>query len=387
MKGKTSLSKSKRAGFLITSLLLVILISFAIGEIIFRVKGSTDLKSLINPIKAKKPMLKWAFVNPYAGYTPIPDRKISKENKTVNNFGFISTPSMESVSKPEGTIRIAFLGGSSTAGTGRNLPDDQTFPWKVRMKLEKALPNSKIEAINASVSGYSSFESLGRLWSEIRFFEPDIVIVNHGWNDMYYFDDCSKEKITHWRWGGDQSWGFREIELPPKIKTLASDKWFTWSRIYAMMRLATGEPLPLSDMGEIGKSKKSDSELSDSFDERCPEVLNWNFEAMRELSGMVGAEFYVLKQPTLVSKKLPHDARALCLTWYHTFNYDAHLKAYQAIYHEIDKSFDKEKIIDATRMSGNPDFFFDHVHPNNQGTEVISKIISSHLLKFSKRLK
>ena len=384
---KSRLSKNKRVAFLTVSLVIAVVISLAAGEFILRLKGSSNLKSLIYPMKSQKPMLDWAYVNPYAGYTPIPGTKIKPEDKSVNNFGFISTPQMESVEKPKGKIRIVFLGGSSTAGTGRNLPDDQTFPCKVRLKLAKALPDRDIETINAAVSGYSSFESLGRLWSELRFFEPDIVIVNHGWNDMYYFDDCSPEKIMHWRWGGDQSWGFQFIEIPPKIKSVALDRWFTWSRIYTLARLATGEPLPLSQTGEIGNRKKQDSELSNVFDERCPAVLTWNLETMRALCSLMGAEMFVLKQPTLITKELGQSDRNRCLTWYHKFNYEAHLKAYDAIYSEIDKAFEQKTIINATSLSGRPQLFFDHVHPNNSGTDAIADLIVNHLINDSDRLK
>ena len=42
---------------------------------------------------------------------------------------------------------------------------------------------------------------------------PDIIIVNHAWNEMYYFDDS--KKVQSWRTLSDGSWGFHSV--PQKI--------------------------------------------------------------------------------------------------------------------------------------------------------------------------
>ena len=82
------------------------------------------------------------------------------------------------VAKDPDVIRIVFLGGSSTAGTGADLSDEDTWPWVATNELLPSVPEGKrLEFINAALGGYCTFESYGRLWSRLRAYEPDIVVV------------------------------------------------------------------------------------------------------------------------------------------------------------------------------------------------------------------
>ena len=83
-------------------------------------------------------MEKWAFVDAFSAYKWRPSN-YGEKRKTVNNHGFISTPEI-SINKAENTLRVVFLGGSSTAGTGCDLADEDTWPWRVANILRK---NSK----------------------------------------------------------------------------------------------------------------------------------------------------------------------------------------------------------------------------------------------------
>ena len=75
----------------------------------------------------------WSKASPYSAFTAKPG---VYGNKSVNQHGFISTPEI-SISKPDSVIRIIFLGGSSTAGMGVNLRDDETWPWKTVESLKR----------------------------------------------------------------------------------------------------------------------------------------------------------------------------------------------------------------------------------------------------------
>ena len=149
------------------------------------------------------PMSRWAQVDAFCAYRARPD-DTGRYGKTVNRDGFISTPEL-AVAKEPGVLRVAFLGGSSTAGTGHRLTDEQTWPWRTAELLREKFPERRIEFLNGALGGYTTFESYGRLWSRIRFYSPDVVLVNHAWNEMYYFDH---EDLTRWRTLPDGSWSF-----------------------------------------------------------------------------------------------------------------------------------------------------------------------------------
>ena len=65
-----------------------------------------------------------------------------------------------------------------------------------------------IDFINGALSGYTTFESYGRLWSRLRFFQPDVIVLYHGWNDMYYM--TGTREIAAWKTLPDGSWGFEK---------------------------------------------------------------------------------------------------------------------------------------------------------------------------------
>ena len=77
--------------------------------------------------------------------------------------------------KSSEVTRIVYLGGSSTAGTGAELADESTWPYKVNEILNKK--NIKVDYINGALGGYTSFESYGRLWSRIRDSFPQTLLL------------------------------------------------------------------------------------------------------------------------------------------------------------------------------------------------------------------
>ena len=79
--------------------------------------------------------------------------------------------------KPPGTIRIAFLGGSTTHGGYR------PYPERVVALLNDALGEDRYEALNAACSSYSTLQSRVALERWVLPLDPDMVFVYHGWND------------------------------------------------------------------------------------------------------------------------------------------------------------------------------------------------------------
>lgn len=88
------------------------------------------------------------------------------------------------VTKPPHVTRIVFLGGSSVFDTQADKNED--WPHLIEKRLhEKGYKD--IECINAGVPGHTTFDLLGRLYSEIYTFQPDYIVVYSEWNDIKYF--------------------------------------------------------------------------------------------------------------------------------------------------------------------------------------------------------
>lgn len=360
---------------LLMSLLAVVLVFFALeGALRVLKKSRVDAYTLTGRLPGPSPLKEWAVLDAFCAYRNKPG--LYAEGKTVNSYGFISTPEI-SPDKEPGTIRIAFLGGSSTAGTGRNLKDADTWPWQTVEKLRKLVP-VKVDFINGASGGYTSFESYGRLWSRIRHFHPDIVVVNHGWNEMYYFQKA--DEILSWRTlpDGSNSWGFETAGMPVALYApLPIDPWIRWSQLLTRIRFRLSKRAE----GEIGGEGKV--ELADDFNERGIPIWRANLRLLRETCAVIGARLLVIKQPTLIVPGLSPEDRNRCRYAYHGFGHDAHVRAYSAIYRVIDEEIPADSIVDLTIFSGRSEFFFDHVHPTPSAcgeiAAAVAQTLASHI--------
>jgi lysophospholipase L1-like esterase len=312
----------------------------------------------------------WAFIDAFSAYRARP----REARRSVNRYGFIATPEL-TVSKPQNTIRIAFLGESSTAGTGRsNFADEDTWPWQVADMLQKGFREKHIEFINAALGGYTSFESYGRLWSRIRFFSPDIIVVYHGWNEMYYFNRV--DGMTSWRMLADGSWSLDRTEQPITIyEPLSVDSVIWPSQALIRLRLYFTNPFD----GEVGSVHASGT-LPNQYDRRALDIWRTNLRLLRETAQVLGAQLFVAKQATLIVPELPLEEQRRCRYSLHGFDHAAHVDAFQQIYRVIDEEITADRIINVTSLSGYPEYFHDHIHPTKEGAHQIAKITSAVLL-------
>ena len=117
------------------------------------------------------------------GFRQRPNTAIRYENgavATANALGYRG-PAV-SIPKPKGTFRI-ILGGASTTH-GWNVEDDQTVDAAMRRALAARFPNRKFEVVNLSFDGYDSFQEYERIRLDGLRFEPDLIILNTGINDV-----------------------------------------------------------------------------------------------------------------------------------------------------------------------------------------------------------
>ncbi|RME54126.1 MAG: hypothetical protein D6795_04580 [Deltaproteobacteria bacterium] len=84
--------------------------------------------------------------------------------------------------KPVGCLRILVLGDSVTFGFG--VAQEETYPRRLEQALQAALPDRRVEVINAGVGGYSIYNEAG--WMEEYGFSltPDVVLVGFCMNDV-----------------------------------------------------------------------------------------------------------------------------------------------------------------------------------------------------------
>ena len=180
-----------------------------------------------------------------------------------NNLGHNSKgtygPEFDSANS-SGTFRIVCLGDSCTHLGGT------TYPDHLRTLLNRD-GIEQVEVINTGVVGYSSFQGLARLKTEVANWKPDLITVYFGWND-------------HWLARGvpDSEQANRSTALS-SLAALADR-----SRIYQLLILGRQKWIPYSDQhrvsaGEYEENLREIARLGKEMDAKvvfitAPHALN-----------------------------------------------------------------------------------------------------------------
>lgn len=89
-----------------------------------------------------------------------------------------------SLAKTPGTLRIMAIGSSTTFDPGVS-NDSATWPARLEAWLRQLAPGQRVEVINAGVPGYRVIDDLIRLEIDLFRYQPDIVILYEGHNDLF----------------------------------------------------------------------------------------------------------------------------------------------------------------------------------------------------------
>lgn len=283
-----------------------------------------------------------------------------------------------SARKPDDIFRVIVLGGSSVFDHGSTDGDDgapESWPHLLGRRLV-AMGIQQVEVINAGVPGHSASDSLGRLFAQLWMYEPDIVAVYHGWNDIKFW---------------------RAQELTPETPLIAKlrpynptanpftnyrgywDKLLSHSQFYVKIRNRFYSSQ--IDFGIEGVVQ-SDAEFASNYGEFGPRQFRLNIELIVEASRSIGAVPVLITQGTLVSADNSVADKQRINLEYQQLNHDAVIKAYQEAY-DIIRSVGERKnlmVIEAAQqMNGRTELFGDHVHLTPAGSSELAEILAEQL--------
>ena len=111
----------------------------------------------------------------------------------TNRYGFRDYD-YETMGKPSGVFRIAFIGDSVTAGY--NVDSQSTFIRKFENYAKNSHSNLKIQPMNFGIDGYNINQIFELLTSRVLLFEPDKIVYIMCLND-FDFEESSGEKIRY----------------------------------------------------------------------------------------------------------------------------------------------------------------------------------------------
>lgn len=134
----------------------------------------------------------------YLLYIPTPG--FSTKNFQQNNAQGYRGDAVALTRSPD-SIRILFLGGSTTYGEGVENPAD-TYPAQIGKLLQQdaRFTGKKIEIINAGLRWGTTAEILTHYLLKFRYYHPDLVVINPGGNDpVAYTTPDYQPDYSNWR--------------------------------------------------------------------------------------------------------------------------------------------------------------------------------------------
>lgn len=147
--------------------------------------------------------------HPYLAYTPS-DVVLTAEGCTIAGTPFTFT-------KPETTLRIACLGGSTTKNA---------YPRFMTEPLQISFPNRTIEVMDWGCQGWTMAESTINYMIRVQDYSPDVIILHHGINDLA--PRVRKDFVadySHYR----KAFSYRGLSILDRIS--AYSVFFTWMNI------------------------------------------------------------------------------------------------------------------------------------------------------------
>ena len=102
---------------------------------------------------------------------------------------------------------------------------------------------------------------------------------------------------------------------------------------------------------------------------------------IKETASIFGAKLFVAKQATLIVPNITEEDKARCRYDWHGFSHEAHLDAFKQIYHIIDDEIAADYIIDTSQLSGVSEYFYDHIHPTELGSQKIAETVAKALIR------
>lgn len=277
-----------------------------------------------------------------------------------------------SLEKPEGVERIVVMGGSAVFDLMATTGED--WPHLAQRDLRES-GLTQVEVLNAGVPGHASFDSLGRLYSQIWVFEPDYVVLNNAWNDIKHFTRLSREQPL-----GQIYKPYVEDDDPFRTYTGTIDRILCKSQLYVKIR--TQYYLSKLKVGNEGILPHDDlsQELSDIAKIQYENTVRTFVHAAR----VFGIEPILMTQPTLVHEESSESEKSKINYEFQGLDHKTLVEAFDYCNSAVREIASEMNVIllDAdSHLSGKSELFVDHVHTTNLGSVKLAELLAATLRK------
>lgn len=274
----------------------------------------------------------------------------------INSKGFLG-PEFEG-QKARGVYRIFAVGDSCTFGSGFWR---ETYPAIAAQILNEGAGSARFEVINAGIEGYNSEFTLDRIRSELLGYEPDMIILYIGWNDLMKIDPKNVEATG--RYAGLA----RAIERSFLVKAYGKVLFYYLRPLFMAPR--------------VGPDPAATRELADFV----PARYRANLESAVELLRKRDVVPVLVTLPTVVTADMSLEdlERANVFFPYYASGYSVGaLLHVHAAYNEVIRSTAAKyatPLVDLDAVLGGAarrEFFWDTMHPSLKGHRLIAEALA-----------
>jgi lysophospholipase L1-like esterase len=282
--------------------------------------------------------------------------------------------------KPPGVVRVVVLGGSAAFDPGAERASD--WPHLVEKELHSR-GRSDVQVINAGIPGHASWDSLGRLYTEIWMLRPDYVLVYHGWNDAKSFGYLTPDRsLLRFQRPAPPSAVSDTLQKNPFIYYQGHvDRFLSHSQAY--VRLRTGYWAWRLGKIELEGLIGTPPVLLEDLSPWAVEQYELNLRLIVETARAIGAEPILLTQARLPDSgnssqdltKIELDLAGLT----HSALLDA-FEAIDSVLVRVGHMLDVPLLDVAGPLNGVSEYFTDQVHTTPAGSTAIADRVATLFL-------
>ncbi|MHA7733146.1 SGNH/GDSL hydrolase family protein [Nitrosopumilus sp. S6] len=307
----------------------------------------------------KKICLDWyeiiLFHEPYLRIEP----NQNFETININSLGFRG-PEFDP-SNLENNYRIFLVGGSTTFGIGSTM-DDTTIPGYLENILDSEFSNKKIEVINAGIPGaHSKFESY-LIQNHLLDFQPDMIIVYDGWNDLVQSTTTFETEII-------SNTDTQDKSLEETINVFIRKNFPFYKTPLALNYLLIAFTTNEEKTAYENNIEQMTLEWSKRWENTCGYLKENDVKSVIILQPFLGTGDKKFSDSELELYKKLSDMEGKIEP------YEKYASVLPNLHNSCDEVLDFRMIFDGKINS----IYYDHVHVGDEGNYVIAKELSTHV--------
>lgn len=193
------------------------LVSLALGDAILNLSGA------VPTVEERRARSLLSSIDRRPTYRLIPQlMQVEGGTLEVNDRGFRGPPL--SADKPEGRVRMVFLGGSQMFAFRSN--------WPALVERELRDRGYDVEIINAGAPGLTTVDSAYQVLTDLWTLDPDLLFLCQAWNDTKYFRRLGRDEPYRGKPPAEPMIWSRDVRLFPA----GIDAVLVRSAVYRIMR-------------------------------------------------------------------------------------------------------------------------------------------------------